>query len=237
MEEENQTRNKKQCLQAGMITVEVCTILFIFTFAMLAILCAIRMIQTQVFVQSAVNQTAKEVSQYSYLLYRIGYVDMVQKQNGKKEELQKNIDSFKEEPVNAVTELFSALQKGDTTMKGEADNIISGILGVGYSSIMNGANNYTIGNITKNILKDYCSKINSSTDILKDMGVQGGIGKTTDEGVKIQVEYCTDKEDKNKFTIQADYIYVIDYPFLDRLEIPCRAVASTAIWGGGEEVK
>lgn len=220
--------------QSGMITVEMCTILVLFTFGMLAILCTISMIQTQVFVQNAVNQTAKEISQYSYLLYRTGYVDMVQKQNKSGDDLQNQFNQLKENPNDTINQLLQALCHGTTTIKGEAEKIFQGFLGMGYSAIFNKASNIALGTLTKNVLKDYCSKFGRG-DILKDMGVQGGIGTTVNEGVKIQVEYCTDMAEPNKFKISAEYTYIMDYPFLDMLRIPCRACASTAIWGGGEE--
>lgn len=219
--------------QRGMITVEMCTILFLFTFGMLAILCAISMIQTQVFVQNAVNQTAKEISQYSYLLYRTGYVEMVQKQNKSGADLQNQFNQLKENPNDTINQLLQALYHGTTTIKGEAEKIFHGFLGMGYSTIFNKASNIALGTLTKNVLRDYCSKFGKG-DILRDMGVEGGIGATVDEGVKIQVEYCTDIQDPNKVKITADYIYIMDYPFLDMMRIPCRACASTAIWGGGE---
>lgn len=222
-------RNK----QAGMITVEMCTILFLFTFGMLAILCLISMIQTQVFVQNAVNQTAKEISQYSYLLYRTGYVEMVQKQNKSAAELQNQYNQLKENPNDTINQLLEALYHGTTTIKGESEKIFDGFLGMGYSAIFNKTSNIALGTLTKNVLRDYCSKFGKG-DILSNMGVQGGIGDTIDDGVKIQVEYCTDIGDPNKLKITADYIYIINYPFLDMLRIPCRACASTAIWGGGE---
>ncbi len=234
---------RKQCersiqQESGMITVEMCTIMFIFTFAMLAILTFIPMIQTQVFVQNAVNQTAKEVSQYSYLLYRTGYIDMIQDTNKNAEDLKENYDpetlkgnydkvivGLEEEPANTIASLLGALS-GDG-LKQQGQSVMQGFLGMGYTQVFNSVNGEVIGKVTKSVLKDYCNAVGSE-DRLESMGVKGGLDEVT-----IKVEYCTDKEIKNKFKITADYVYVINYPFLDKLEIPCRAVASTAIWGGG----
>lgn len=215
--------------EKGSISVEACTILFIFMFGMLALLGLINMVRGQIMVQNTLNQTAKEVSQYSYIVYRLGYLDFLKVNNGNKAEFDKMINQYKDrsklqENLTGLMEQFSN-DGGQSLM----DDMVKGLFSTASVEISNEVNKQVIQAMAKSSIKKYADSLGNGEDYFKRIGIVNGI-----EGITkgLQVEYCTDV--KHEIVIYVEYRLEYKFPFIDiSFDVPIRLSAVTAAWAGG----
>ena len=64
----------------GSITVEAALFIPMFLFAFMCIFSLISCVRAQVLIQYSVDQAAKEVAEYSYILEKTGVLDLIQNQ-------------------------------------------------------------------------------------------------------------------------------------------------------------
>lgn len=104
--------------ERGYVTVEASIVLTIFMFAFLAMISVMSLIRAQITIQVGINQAAKELSQYSYIVARTG---LIQKNNQINEESQK----FKEQSDQVIGNLVnfvSTVQSGAENVQKTADS-------------------------------------------------------------------------------------------------------------------
>lgn len=97
----------------GSLTVEASLALIVFIFAFLSILYLVKFVRAQVVLQHAVNQIAKEISQYSYLTNKLG----LKNDKTKSEKMIKDTDKIISEASNLISLINSE--------KNELGNIIA----------------------------------------------------------------------------------------------------------------
>ena len=79
----------------GSITVEAALFIPMFLFAFMCIFSLISCVRAQVLIQYSVDQAAKEVAEYSYILEKTGVLDAYKGLNTKSEEFSKQMEDIK----------------------------------------------------------------------------------------------------------------------------------------------
>lgn len=95
----------------GILTLEASISLILFVFAFLSILSMAKYIHLQSVMQNAINQTAKEISQYSYILSRLGLDRLTQGTSPEAEEFSEKTDQY----ISGITDFMGALQDSGET--------------------------------------------------------------------------------------------------------------------------
>ncbi|GEM_PF-1174688 len=162
----------------GSLTVEASLALIVFIFAFLSILYLCKFARAQIVLQHAVNQIAKEISQYSYLTNKLGLKNdktksekmikdtdkiiseasnLISLINSEKNELENIIDENKDYEINDYYDAIKIYKKYDDTGNKIKDS---------YTKIDSNINAF-IGN-AKEYLKDPKVLLNGFVEIAKD---------------------------------------------------------------------
>lgn len=220
--------------EKGSLTVEALIILMIFMFGMLAMLNIINMVRTQVVMQNCLNKTAKEVSQYSYILYRFGYLDYLAKTNENAQEFDKQVKKYTQ-PENA-TAAYENLQGIMSKFSNEGanslvDEVVKGVFGKASSAATDGINDFMTDKMVEKSINEYMNKLGEGagpSEYLKQIGI---IAYDTVPG---ECEYCIDED--RKIVITMEYKLEYKFPFIDlSFDVPVRLAAVTSAWAGGVE--
>lgn len=218
--------------ERGAISVEACTILLIFLFGMLAMLGLINVVRGQVIVQNVLNQTAKELSQYSYIASRIGYLDYIQKTKENADALDERIDQYKD--MDKLQENLEGLMKEFQKDGGQSlgEELVGEIFGAFSTKVTGAVNNTAIQELAKTSFKGYAKSLDSDGgDYFARLGIVNGITGVTDG---MTIHYCLDN--KNEIVICVDYKLNYKFPFIDiAFDRPIHLCAVTKAWAGGEE--
>lgn len=215
--------------EKGAISVEACIILFIFMFGMLALLGMINMVRGQIIVQNTLNQTAKEVSQYSYIVYRMGYLDYLRATNENKAEFDKKIAQYSD--TSKMQENLIGLMKQFSDDGGQSflDDMVKGLFGKASTMVTDEANKQIIKAMAKNSIEEYAKSLGNGEDYFKRIGIVDGINGITKD---IQVDYC--KDAKHEIVICVEYKLEYKFPFIDiSFDVPIRLSTVTTAWAGG----
>lgn len=102
----------------GSMTVEAVFALPIFIFAFMAFLIVTKYIYLQVVLQNAINQTAKEISHYSYIMTKVPALDVLTK--GEDEESKAYLDDTNEY-VGGILDFFEVMQEESSSVKENLD--------------------------------------------------------------------------------------------------------------------
>jgi len=212
--------------QRGAITVEAITILFIFMFGMLALMSMINMVRAQVVIQNALNQSAKEVSQYSYILYRFGYFDYVNNMAENEEAFNEQIDKYAN-PADAeeAKKNLLGLMKEFKSDGGSSllDDVVKGCFSKASNYATESAENYVFQNMAKSAMEDYIDSMGGD-EYLKKIGIKDGL------------DYSGTYSDDNTIIICVDYKLSYSFPFIDiTFDKPIHLTAVTTAWAGGIE--
>lgn len=215
--------------QQGSITVEAVTILFIFMFGMIALMSLINMVRTQVVIQNALNQSAKEVSQYSYILYRFGYFDYVNNMAENEDEFNQQIDKYANpESAEEAKENLIGLMKQFKADGGSAilDEVVKGCFAKASNYATESAENYVFQNMAKSAMDDYIDSLGGDA-YMKKIGVKDG---------KAGLQYSGTYGKDNTVVICVDYKLSYSFPFIDvTFDKPIHLTAVTTAWAGGYE--
>lgn len=111
-------KKKRNC--KGSMTVEAVLVLPIFIFAFMAFLIVTKYIYLQVVLQNAINQSAKEIARYSYIVTKVSALDFLTQ--GTSEQSQQYMDSTNEY-VGNIMEFFDVLQT-------ESENVEENLSGI-----------------------------------------------------------------------------------------------------------
>lgn len=215
--------------QNGSITVEAATILFIFLFAMLALMSIMNMVRSQVVIQNALNQSAKEVSQYSYILYRFGYFDYVNNMAENENDFDEKVNKYAN-PANAQEakdNLIGLMKKFNNDGGSEIlDEVVKGCFAKASNYATENAENFVFQNMAKSAMDDYVDSVGGD-EYLKKIGIKDG---------KAGLKYSGTYDKDNSIVICVDYKMSLKFPFIDvEFSKPVHLTAVTAAWAGGCE--
>ncbi len=178
-----------------------------------------KMVQAQVFLQYAANETAKEISQYSYVLTKAGIVSQSNKTAQEAGEFKEDVN----EVANNVNTMYGALTNmgngGSVTDNmntiqeaaeagvdvseqyfDDPSKLLAGVVNVGKNEGGNFVKRWVIASITKSKLNTHLSWSSRSADeYLKNLGVEDGVSglnfdesawfSGNDQDIKITIKY------------------------------------------------
>ncbi len=171
--------------QKGSLTVEALLFLTIFLCAFLTLMNMVNMIRVQALIQYAVNQTAREISEYSYVLSKTGVTGKIQDTGAKSAQFQAET----EEVVNSMQEFLNAVGNGDGNAielgniavdnavdYAENTDIVAGVVNLLKGTAEDMAGMAVVGGIGKGRIRKNLSYMTNNPDgYLKELGVVGGI--------------------------------------------------------------
>ena len=147
--------------ERGSVTIEACISVVTFMFVMLALLYLINVSRAQMLIQTAINKSALEISEYMYLYKVTGLYDMdvaIQKEGTKAEKTVGNIG----EKVGGIADGLSALSSGIQKGSGQiAEDIGNGDLPGLIKTV-----NQTVEN-NGNVIEELKTNATALTGILK----------------------------------------------------------------------
>ncbi|MGN1142304.1 MAG: TadE/TadG family type IV pilus assembly protein [Oliverpabstia sp.] len=234
-------KNEKQ---GGSITVEATLFLPIFFFAFLSIYNLVYFARAQLIVQYAVDQAAKEVAQYSYILEKTGIIQDLDNLEGKAEK-------FKSDLKTIGDNLGTIQEAGENVLQGE--DVIQNSIEVGKTannlldtvktyvedpqSFIEGILSCFKGDIAENITK-YMVNVVAKSCVYKQLSIAGGNTDPLEymENLGIsslsfsETSWCKNKSRDVK--IVEDYDATSNLPFFSMAPRHFRVCASTRIWSG-----
>lgn len=234
-------KNEKQ---GGSITVEATLFLPIFFFAFLSIYNLVYFARAQLIVQYAVDQAAKEVAQYSYILEKTGIIEDLDALNGKAEDFKRELNSIE-------NNLLTIEKAGESALQGE--DVIYNSIEIGKrandlydtvksyvddpQSFIEGIISCFKGDIAENITK-YMVNVVAKSCVYKQLSIAGGnidpLEYMENLGVSnlsfSKTSWCKSKSRDVK--IVADYDAASNLPFFSITPYHFRVCASTRIWSG-----
>ena len=230
--------------EKGSLTVETAIFVSLFIVFFVSLMNLADVVRAQVLIQNAVTQTAKELSQYSYILTKTGIVDASNRTYVKAKGFQDDVDSV----ANDAIQIANAINDGDATgdiessmqtiidasqsMSGTLDsyienpeNIFAGALAVAKNGVQSAAKTQIVGAITKSRLKTHLASSGWDPDEkLRKLGVKNGL-----DGIDFSDSKWFDGGSQD-IIIVAKYTMKIKYMFKE-IELPQFSVCgSTRIW-------
>lgn len=195
-------RQRKQ--RKGVLTIEASIAYSIFLMVIVTILYIMRIVYTYGLIQHAAAQTAKELSQYTYIYQVSGLSDMNQ---GVQNATEKRTEQFNKD-VGKVVDLYDKFMAGDeegvknweyggtTNPKEILKNVAAALIGTGGAE----ANQLLFESVVRPLMSGYIgadSKGNGANDRLQKLGVKGGIkgldlssSSFCEDGITIDLVVC-----------------------------------------------
>lgn len=228
----------------GSITVEAALFIPMFLFAFMCIFSLISCVRAQVLIQYSVDQAAKEVAEYSYILEKTGVLDAYKGLNTKSEEFSKQMEDIKSN-LEVIENTAKSVTNGQGTIQDVADAGKAGKATYDQlkeykknpkefcercsNYVKNGAWNklasYMTGVVAKSCVKQQASVASGRT------GCRRISGKTGSFQYEIQQSsWCA--KGTNDIKIVVDYDIKTEFPFFDLGTRHYRVCASTRVWAG-----
>ncbi len=217
--------------EEGSATIEAIIALTAFMFAMTSLIMLIQLVMVQTLLQNAINQTAKEISQDTYLYKAFGLLNVKQDTSESNEQISKSINKTQED----LKTLLSAFLDGgnisevnediDTQFQCIKSNLASGAVYMGFRGIEN--------IVCNNIFKKYVTadgNKNTADINLKRYHIIGGCSGLDFSSSKVL-------DDKENIILIVKYSVKVFSPLGGFREVRCRQVASTRGWVGSNEKK
>lgn len=230
--------------QKGALTVEAAIYLMFFIVFFVSFINLVNVVRAQILIQNGVIQTAKELSQYSYILTKVGLVESSNNNQRKVKEVRSDVNSV----ANDVTQISSAISEiaatGDIesnmqtiidsansasdTLGGYLENpesILAAVLAVGRDRVESAAKTFIIGKIARMRLKTNLSAGGQDADaMLKKLGIENGL-----DGLDFTESKWFDDENQD-IRLVCSYRIKVKYMFLE-MQLPKLTVcAATRIW-------
>lgn len=218
----------------GSITLEAAIFLSMFLMAFLAFMDLVQAAKAQMILQYTLNETAKELSQNSYILTKTGIVGQSiqtgQKSQafiGKTEEMLNSVIDF----GNTVCQGGDVIQSADVAYNNvsdyfsNSDDIVQGLIAVVKNQAGGMAKEYAVGQVCRGSLKKQLGYITSQEPdaYLKKLGIEGGISSISFQGTKW---FDTSRE----LDIVMTYKLTYNFGMLGKQERIFKVRAKTAIW-------
>ena len=178
---------KKNSCSRGSITLEATIFLTLFILFYMVLMSLVQIAKTQIILQYSINEVAKEVSAYSYLLTKTGIVDKRVSTSGQ-------ADAFKGKTTDMVNAIFNvgetfigggdaigAAEEAGSQIEdyfGNTDELVSNILSVIKTAGADIVSDFVIQQIVESeVEKQIGMMSNKSTDkYLQDLGIKDGMG-------------------------------------------------------------
>lgn len=234
----------KKDKEKGSITVEATLFIPLFLFAFLSIYNLIGFARVQLLMQYAVNQAAREVGQYSYLLEKTGILDELDKISSNAAQIKEDLEKI-EKNLKAVQDAAENAAKGENVLENAVsagkdireiyeqtndyvDNpqeFIKNIISMLETDAKDRISTYMISGIAKSCIQKQILAASGCKDLytyLEKAGVTGlNLEKTA---------WCQDGSRDIKIIV--DYNIVNKMPFFIMEPRHYRVCASTRIWAG-----
>ena len=220
--------------ERGSITLEAAIFLSLFLMGYLALLSPIQGGRAQMILQFTLNETAKELSQSSYILTKTGIVGQSIQTGQKSREFQGKT----QELLDSVMEFGGAVAEGGDVIQSaevaydniedyfsNSDDIIQGVIAVVKNTAGGMAKEWAVSQVCRGSLKKQLRYLTSQDPdtYLKNLGIQGGVDGITFEGT---TWFDTSRELDIVMTYRIEY----DFGVLGRQEKEFKVRAKTAIW-------
>ncbi len=220
--------------ERGSITLEAAIFLSLFLMGYLAFLSLIQVGRAQMILQYTLNETAKELSQSSYILTKTGIVGQSIQTGQKSREFQGKT----QELLDSVMEFGGAVAEGGDVIQSaevaydniedyfsNSDDIIQGVIAVVKNTAGGMAKEWAVSQVCRGSLKKQLRYLTSQDPdtYLKNLGIQGGVDGITFEGT---TWFDTSRELDIVMTYRIEY----DFGVLGRQEKEFKVRAKTAIW-------
>ena len=220
--------------ERGSITLEAAIFLSLFLMGYLAFLSLIQVGRAQMILQYTLNETAKELSQSSYILTKTGIVGQSIQTGQKSREFQGKT----QELLDSVMEFGGAVAEGGDEIQtaevaydtledyfSNSDDIIQGVIAVVKNTAGGMAKEWAVSQVCRGSLKKQLRYLTSQDPdtYLKNLGIQGGVDGITFEGT---TWFDTSRELDIVMTYRIEY----DFGVLGRQEKEFKVRAKTAIW-------
>lgn len=224
-------RDKEE--ERGLISVEAITTLIIFIMFCVILIGFVNIIRAQIIIQSAVTETAKEISTYAYILEKADYFDLLDESHKSAEE-NNGLTELKQN----YTSLMSAVSgESDGDVISEFETLINALGDIDSTKDLSAplaeyglakASDWAIATMADLLIDKYLKDANGNTDYLENMGVKDGI-----DGLHFEYSHCPSGADDDLRITVWYTIEVINIPFFDNFSIDKTIVlnATTRVWG------
>lgn len=220
--------------ERGSITLEAAIFLSLFLMGYLAFLSLIQVGRAQMIMQYTLNETAKELSQSSYILTKTGIVGQSIQTGKKSQEFQGRT----QELLDSVMDFGGSVAgNGDVLQSAEvaydniedyfsnSDDIVQGLIAVIKNTAGGMAKEWAVSQVCRGSLKKQLEYLTSEDpDVyLAKLGIQGGIDNISFEGT---TWFDTSRELDIVMTYRIQY----DFGVLGKQDRVFKVRAKTAIW-------
>ena len=220
--------------ERGSITLEAAIFLSLFLMGYLAFLSLIQVGRAQMIMQYTLNETAKELSQSSYILTKTGIVGQSIQTGKKSQEFQGRT----QELLDSVMDFGGSVAgNGDVLQSAElaydniedyfsnSDDIVQGLIAVIKNTAGGMAKEWAVSQVCRGSLKKQLEYLTSEdSDVyLAKLGIQGGIDNISFEGT---TWFDTSRELDIVMTYRIQY----DFGVLGKQDRVFKVRAKTAIW-------
>ncbi len=204
----------KKKRESGMISVEAIIILIIFIFFFYILMNIVNVIRTQIIVQGAIDQAAKEVSAYGYIISKTSYFDDMDKAAEDAQPL--------DEVKTAYSSLVSTISEGGSVETSDFENMfdlvselkVKNFTGAAAGAVGEAASGYLTAKFAENCVKKYLEDANGNTDYLENYGIDGGL-----DGLDFsKSHFPTGSDDVLRITVTYN-VKIIDVPFFESVPI------------------
>lgn len=220
--------------EKGSITLEAAIFLSMFLMAYIVFMDLVQIGRAQMIMQYTLDETAKELSQSSYILTKTGIVGQ-SIQTGKKSQ---EFKGKTQEVLDSVLNLGNTISSGGNTLQAanvasgnvqsyfsNSDDIVQGLIAIVKNQAGTMAKEYAIGQVCRGSLKKQLSYITSQEPdaYLEKLGIIDGLNSISFQGTKW---FDTSRELDIVMTYRIRY----DFGLLGKQEKIFKVRAKTAIW-------
>lgn len=220
--------------EKGSITLEAAIFLSLFLMGYLAFMSLVQIGRAQMIMQYTLNETAKELSQSSYILTKTGIVGQSIQTGQKSREFQGKT----EELLDSVMEFGASVTEGGNVVQtaevaydniedyfSNSDDIIQGLIAVVKNTAGGMAKEWAVSQVCRGSLKKQLQYLTPEDPdaYLEKLGIQGGMDGISFEGT---TWFDTTRELDIIMTYRIEY----DFGVLGKQERVFKVRAKTAIW-------
>lgn len=240
----------KKKKEKGSITLEATIFLTIFIMFYMFFIYLVQITKAQIVLQYTINEVAKEVSAYSYVLTKTGTIDKrvstAESANEFKGRTTEVIDSFKglgnilssgggniiekaEETKGAIEDTYNKTESYANDYLSDPESLLNQIIGLAKSEGANLISDAIIGNIVKGEVEKQIELMShkSADEYLKDLGIVGGM-----EGLSFSETKWAEEKKGNMPVLEVAVVYEMDMNLVWFELEPRRfkLCAKTALW-------
>lgn len=224
--------------ERGSATVEATLFLTMFILFYIALMDIAQLATLQSVLQYACTESAKEISQGTYILSKAGIVSRISATNKKRKEFEGDVGEL----VDNVSELASGLNKGtldmnqvDVTLSNaeeffsNSDDIVQGLVSLARSVGRDIVGDIAVSAMTKGLVKKQIRNMSSADPdaFLKRHGIEDGVaGLDFSESQWL----ASDSDDTQEIKIVCSYSVNYKVGFIELGERKFKVCARTAVW-------